>query len=104
MYPLAPIEGQITRDFLYWLLLSKPFTDYAIEGSARAGMPKVNRDHLFQYEVDLPDVDEQRRIVAKLDALRNEVTTLQAAYERQLADIAALRQSMLQAAFSGQLS
>lgn len=104
MYPLAPIEGQITRDFLYWLLLSNTFTDYAIEGSARAGMPKVNRDHLFQYEVELPDVNEQRQIVAKLDALSSEVTTLQAAYERRLADIADLRQSMLQAAFSGQLA
>lgn len=103
IYPLTPIEGKVTRDFLYWLLLSKPFTDYAIEGSARAGMPKVNREYLFQYEVGLPDVDEQRQIVAKLDALRAEVTMLQTAYERQLADIAALRQSLLQAAFSAQL-
>jgi len=104
MYPLAPIEGQITRDFLFWLLLSKPFTDYAIEGSARAGMPKVNREHLFQYETELPEIEEQQRIVANLDTLRREVSRMQAQYERDLSDLDALRQSLLQAAFSGQLS
>ena len=43
MYPLAPLPNQITRDYLFYLLLSKHFTEYAIQGSARAGMPKVNR-------------------------------------------------------------
>lgn len=104
MYPLEPIKGQITRDFLFWLLLSKPFTKYAIEGSARAGMPKVNRDHLFKYETVLPAIDEQERIGANLDALRAEVSELQSQYENELADLAALRQSLLQAACAGQLT
>ncbi|MBL7650419.1 MAG: restriction endonuclease subunit S, partial [Candidatus Hydrogenedentes bacterium] len=50
MYPLAPIPDQITRDYLFHLLLNKDFTDYAIQGSARAGMPKVNREHLFEFK------------------------------------------------------
>ena len=35
MYPLAPIPSEIDRDYLFHLLLSKGFTDYAIKGSAR---------------------------------------------------------------------
>lgn len=104
MYPLAPVEGQITRDFLFWLLLSRPFTDYAIKGSARAGMPKVNRDHLFQYETELPEIQEQRQIVANLDALQAEVFQIRSKYERDLSELDALRQSLLQTAFSGQLT
>ena len=42
MYPLAPKKDIVTRDYLFHLLLSKQFTDYAVLGSARSGMPKVN--------------------------------------------------------------
>ena len=38
IYPLAPKPGVITRDYLYYLLLAPAFTEYAIKGSARAGM------------------------------------------------------------------
>ena len=103
MYPLAPIQGCVTRNFLYWLLLSKSFTDYAISGSARAGMPKVNREHLFQYATEFPGVDEQRRISTELDELRAEVSRLQSLYTRKLAALDELKQSLLQQAFSGQL-
>ncbi len=43
IYPLTPFEENITKEFLYYLLSSNHFTNYAIEGSQRAGMPKVNR-------------------------------------------------------------
>jgi len=54
IYPLSPKTEHLNRDFLYHLLLSPDFTEFAVAGSARAGMPKVNRDHLFSYELDLP--------------------------------------------------
>ena len=103
MYPLAPIGGRIARDFLYWLLLSQQFTEYAINGSARAGMPKVNREHLFQFEFSLPEVEEQNRIVAVLDSTRAEVSHLQSLYTRKLAALDELKQSLLHQAFSGQM-
>lgn len=42
IYPLLSFKGKMTKDFLYHLLLTKDFTDYAIVGSQRAGMLKVN--------------------------------------------------------------
>ncbi|WP_287596516.1 restriction endonuclease subunit S [Thermomonas sp.] len=103
MYPLTPIEGQVTRDFLCYLLLSRPFTDYAIQGSARAGMPKVNRDHLFRYEATVPDVKEQARIADELDELVDETRHLESLYTRKVAALDELKQSLLQRAFSGNL-
>lgn len=103
MYPLAPIDGQVTRDYLYYLLLSKPFTTYAIEGSARAGMPKVNREHLFRYKTGFPNVKEQARLAASLDELHSETQRLEAIYERKLAALGELKQSLLHQAFSGRL-
>lgn len=103
MYPLAPIESVITRDYLFHLLLSKHFTDYAIQGSARAGMPKVNRDHLFEYRVWVPDVKMQKKIATKLDSLVEETQRLARIYERKLAALEALKKSLLHQAFTGEL-
>jgi type I restriction enzyme S subunit len=103
IYPLAPKYGVIGRDYLFYLLLSPDFTAYAIKGSARAGMPKVNREHLFAYEFSLPSVQEQEQIAARLDALAEETQRLIAVYERKLAALEELKKSLLHQAFSGQL-
>lgn len=103
MYPLAPTTGLITRDFLFYLLLSRPFTDYAIQGSARAGMPKVNREHLFAYQVPLPSVEEQTALTEQLDSLREDTQRLESIYKRKLVALDTLKQSLLHHAFSGQL-
>jgi type I restriction enzyme, S subunit len=67
VYPLLPKATKLDRDFLFYLLMTKEFTEYAIEGSNRAGMPKVNRDHLFRFATCFPPIDEQKRIVAIVD-------------------------------------
>ena len=103
MYPLAPLPNEITRDYLFHLLLSKPFTDYAIQGSARAGMPKVNREHLFEFRVWLPNVKKQTELASKLDALHEETQRLESLYQRKLAALDELKKSLLHQAFSGQL-
>ncbi|OGS89117.1 MAG: hypothetical protein A2061_08825 [Gallionellales bacterium GWA2_59_43] len=103
MYPLASLPNEITRDYLFYLLLSKPFTDYAIQGSARAGMPKVNREHLFEYRTWLPDVKVQKKLSAQLDALREETQRLVSLYQRKLAALDELKKSLLHQAFSGAL-
>ncbi|CAG1002797.1 hypothetical protein MTYP_03038 [Methylophilaceae bacterium] len=103
MYPLAPLPNEITRDYLFYLLLSKPFTDYAIQGSARAGMPKVNREHLFEFRMLLPDVKKQAELAAQLDALHEETQRLESLYQRKLTALGELKKSLLHQAFSGAL-
>ena len=103
MYPLSPIQNVVTRDYLFHLLLSKHFTEYAIQGSARAGMPKVNREHLFEFRVWLPDVKKQKQLAANLDDLHDETQRLARLYERKLAALEALTQSLLHQAFTGAL-
>ncbi|MBX3619532.1 MAG: restriction endonuclease subunit S [Rhizobacter sp.] len=103
IYPLAPKQGHIDRDYLFYLLLTRAFTDYAIDGSARAGMPKVNREHLFAFRVALPPVQEQKAAASRLDALAQETHRLANIYERKLAALDELKQSLLHQAFSGAL-
>jgi type I restriction enzyme S subunit len=103
MYPLTPNKEEITRDFLYFLLISKRFTDYAIAGSARAGMPKVNRKHLFEYTFSLPSLVNQELIIKDLDDLRTKTQLLEIKYSKKLNEIEELKKSILQKAFSGEL-
>lgn len=103
MYPLAPILGEITRDYLFHLLLSKTFTDYAIQGSARAGMPKVNREYLFEFSIWLPDVKEQEILCKKLDSLHEETQRLESIYQRKIIALDELKKSLINKAFSGEL-
>jgi type I restriction enzyme S subunit len=103
MYPLAPFPNEITRDYLFHLLLSKPFTDYAIEGSARAGMPKVNREHLFNFSFWLPDVKKQEELAAQLDGLHEETQHLASINGRKFGALEALKKSLLHQAFTGKI-
>ena len=98
IYPLTP-GFQIERDYLYYILLSKEFTGYAIAGSGRAGMPKVNRDHLFSYKFTLPPIDRQKEIINELNLLDTQVQKLQRLYQQKLVDLRALKQSLLREAF-----
>ena len=100
MYPLAPIPTEITRDYLYHMLLSKKFTDYAIQGSARAGMPKVNREHLFEFKVWLPAVKKQKELAQKLDELHIETQRLESLYQSKLQALDDLKKSLLHQAFN----
>lgn len=103
IYPLVPQKNLITWDYLYWLLLTPMFTDFAIKGSARAGMPKVNREHLFAFKLFLPPLPEQLSIVSQLDTLSASTKRLEFIYQQKLACLDELRKSLLKKAFSGEL-
>jgi type I restriction enzyme S subunit len=92
----------MTRDFLFYLLLSEQFTQYAIEGSSRAGMPKVNRNHLFNFAFHLPSLDEQVSICESLDALVEKTNEASIELEGKLVYLTSLKASILDSAFKGE--
>jgi type I restriction enzyme S subunit len=103
VYPLKPVDGLVSRDYLFYLLLSRSFTNYAIQGSARVGMPKVNRQHLFEYRVRLPKVTAQMKLASALDELHESTRHLESLYRRKLNALEELKRSLLHRAFTGQL-
>ena len=98
MYPLSPKNGML-KDFLYYILISSDFTDYAIKHSDRAGMPKLNRKALFVYEFPLPPLSVQKEIVARLDKLSENVKRLEANYKQIIANCDELKKSILKKTF-----
>lgn len=104
VYPLVPDALKLNRHFLFHILLSKQFTDFAIAGSDRVGMPKINRDHLFSYRFKLPTLEKQSEIADKLDELSADSNRLENIYSQKLTALAELKQSILQMAFAGELT
>lgn len=104
VYPLSPVPNKINRNYLFYLLLSQKFTQYAIQGSDRAGMPKVNRNHLFDFSFCLAPLEDQECIVSKLDSLSTETKRLEAIYQQKLVALDELKKSVLQKAFNGELT
>ncbi|WAP69941.1 restriction endonuclease subunit S [Jiella pelagia] len=64
----------------------------------------ISASKLKDYPLLLPPLDKQRSIVRSLRALGSAVSDLKNSYAEGLRDIANLRQSLLQKAFSGQLT
>lgn len=104
VYPLTPKPDRLDRDYLFHLLLGNNFTEYAISGSDRAGMPKVNRNHMFAYQFELPPLEAQRRIAKVIDEAHVSCSALVELANKKLQDLDDLRQSLLQKAFAGELT
>ena len=104
IYPLVAKPELLDRNYLYYLLLSNRFTEYAIEGSARAGMPKVNREHLFEYKFHIPSIEKQQYFSVKLDTLALETDFLEVAYKKKAEALKELKLTLINQAFNGTLN
>ncbi len=74
IYPIRPVNGDLLRSYLLYLLLSKKFLEYAIRNSERGKIPKINRDALLTYEALIPSPEEQHRIASCLSSLDTLIT------------------------------
>jgi restriction endonuclease S subunit len=95
-------SDQLEAEFLKYLLMAegKEILRFA-SGSVHQTIyfPEVKAFHIC-----CPNITEQQRIVNLLDFSRAETRRLETIYQRKLAALAELRQSILEKAFSGELS
>lgn len=92
------------RDFVYWSTRSSDFRDQAIEQTRIAAQPKLALQRLGNITIPKAEEAEQRKLAERMISFRNHVSELRSGYTAKLNDIADLRQSLLQKAFSGQLT
>lgn len=93
----------IPRYLGYWIG-SKIFERYVLSIQTGLGVPHVSGGQIENFRVRVPSIDRQAAIVERLDAIVGGCGDLVKTYSRKLADLAALRQSLLQKAFAGELS
>ena len=89
MYPIAPMMGELSTEYLLLLLLSQPFTKFAVDTSMRVAMPKVNREALTNCLMWYPSMQEQSLI---LEFVARECAPLDTAISRLDREIDLLRE------------
>jgi type I restriction enzyme S subunit len=95
-----PKEAEV--DFVEYLLQSfKVRLQAKGKGSAQAN---INMGTFEEERFPFPPVAEQKIIVAKLNALREETLRLESLYQQKLTNLEDLKKSILQKAFAGELS
>ncbi|HAS6174138.1 TPA: restriction endonuclease subunit S [Vibrio vulnificus] len=96
----SPVEGKITKDFIFHLLQLPAYHDVIVANSERtAGQTGVNLELLNNFKVPLPDIGIQREIVKKLNRMEKVIESL----KNCECDEASLFKALSQKAFSGQL-
>jgi type I restriction enzyme S subunit len=101
---LVPNEKLANQNFLYYFLTTSGVAKYVLAHVNTLMQPNLSINDLKNLPVPCPPLQEQQTIVRQLDALRAETQKLEAVYQKKIADLEELKKSILQKAFSGQLS
>ncbi|MBP8172412.1 MAG: restriction endonuclease subunit S [Aeromonadaceae bacterium] len=89
--------------YLVRLLRSESCKSQLEEIAGSAVMPNLSNTDLGNFPILLPPIDMQKAILEEIDALHDETQHLESLYQRKIAALDELKQSLLQQAFSGQL-
>lgn len=63
---IEAIPGKILPELLPFVIQNDAFFDYAEQGSAGSLSPRVKWEHLKDFEVNLPSIDDQKALAEKL--------------------------------------
>lgn len=99
---LKPNKGIVPK-FVYYQMRTEDFQKRVLFNSGQATLPIINKSKWSALTVGMPVLTEQKEIVSKLDAIAVETRNLESIYQRKLAALDELKQSLLHQAFSGAL-
>ena len=100
---LRPKQEQLNPTFLCSSMLGYKEILYKMACVGGSTRQAITKSQLEDFEIPLPPLPEQKRIVKELDTLSEKVRQLQEIYTKQIANCADLKQSLLQKAFEGEL-
>lgn len=101
---LRPSEKILGR--FMWHYINSPLAKEQFNKRLKGvGVPNLHLKEIREVSICYPEaIEDQEKIVEKLDQISDEVQRLEAIYEQKLKDLAELKQSLLQKAFSGELT
>lgn len=103
MYGIDANQELIMNEFLLVLILSQPFTQYAIDASMRVAMPKLNRETLAAGALWFPSLKEQSEILVFLDRETTQIDALSAKAREMINVLKERRQALISAAVTGKI-
>lgn len=102
--PIRFDTAQISQDFGYFLMRSEPVQAQIRAKTYGTALMQINIRDLRQLALPVPPKDEQEAAVARFDELKAATDKLVEIYQRKLATLDELKKSLLNQAFSSQLT
>jgi type I restriction enzyme S subunit len=101
---LRPDTSKIIPNFLMYQLMSSPvLVDQLLSGKKGTTSHHLNISHFRKVKINVPPLDEQRRIVAYLDSVQARLASLRELQSATGEELSALLPSVLDRAFKGEL-
>ncbi|SDL36406.1 type I restriction enzyme, S subunit [Salinimicrobium catena] len=102
-YVLRPKEG-VLAEWIYFALLSEQFRVTGKENmTGSGGLQRVPKKFLEDWKIPLPDLKVQRKEVDRIRKIQMHTTSLQKETEIKITSLKALKKSILDKVFKGQL-
>ncbi|MGL6455331.1 restriction endonuclease subunit S [Aeromonas sp. QDB01] len=92
-------ESKISDDYLFAFMRTIDLANF-VDAST---IPQVNNKHIDQMQIPLASIEEQADVVSRVNLLVKKVETMNSEIQRQLDDLQALKSSILDSAFKGEL-
>lgn len=93
----------LNKNYLGYFFQSREYRKYISEASSGTNINNLKREHLLELKISLPPLNEQNRIVDKLDELLSELEKGKEQLQTSLEQLKVYRQSILKHAFEGRL-
>lgn len=97
------LEEKCIAKYLHQIMISRPFVNEMSENTSGVNLPRVSTKFIMNYEVPLPPIEEQHRIVQEIESRLSVADKMEESITQSLLQAEALRQSILKKAFSGEL-
>lgn len=92
-------ESKISDDYLFAFMRTIDLANF-VDAST---IPQVNNKHIDQMQIPLASIEEQTDVVSRVNLLVKKVETMNSEIQSQLDDLQALKNSILDSAFKGEL-
>lgn len=92
-------ESKISDEYLFAFMRTIDLANF-VDAST---IPQVNNKHIDQMQIPLASIEEQPDVVSRVNLLVKKVETMNSEIQRQLDDLQALKSSILDTAFKGEL-
>jgi type I restriction enzyme S subunit len=100
----APIPGKLDPQWMHWLTKTSDFwTQCDQKSQGTSGQNRIKPELFLEIEIPLPPLEEQRRIVARIEELARKVVEAQHLRATAVEEVEANWPAILRTAFDGRL-
>ncbi|WP_396582495.1 restriction endonuclease subunit S [Guyparkeria halopsychrophila] len=98
------LDKDISNRYLYFFTRTESFKEQALKNTRTAAQPKLALERLKTIRLSIPPFEIQEGLIGQFNDLWSQSQELESIYKQKLTALTELKQSLLQKAFSGELT